>query len=140
MKYNTDKGYFAIIKEFFSRKEKVVSRMRTMIEENPDLFLMVIDPKTGLAITSYKKSYAGGQMDTRTIKQVLKHSQFQKHVFNFLENICLLIGYNPMKVNAKLRDTCDDFYMGIASTVKKMLRVRESVKDMKNKLSNSRSK
>lgn len=121
-------SYTKKIKQALFRKEAVKVKFGKLCEDYPDLLIIAIDPESGNAMSAYRNKLVAGIMPPRVVKTTLKYSSHQKEIFNFLEQICHLMGFNPYRITEGMRKITDAFYINLGYILSKLSEFRQSIK------------
>lgn len=113
------------------RKEKIKAEFGEICDKHPDLFIIAIDPETGHHMATYKGKVVTAIMPPRVIKTTLKYTRFQEEVFNLLEHICKLLGFNPHYITEHMQRITDSFFVNIGYLLNKLAEFRQANKQNK---------
>lgn len=121
-------SYTKKLKQALFRKEAVKAKFGKLLEDYPDLLIIAIDPESGHSMSAYKNKLVANIMPPRVVKTTLKYSSHQNEIFNFLEYICKLMGFNPYRITEGMRKVTDAFYINLGYMISKLAEFRQSSK------------
>jgi len=84
------------IKQLFSRKDRIAHKVGQFMHDNPELLVIVCDPKTDVIMTGYRNfatagaiqpDIVNGKWRSKVVKEVLSMSRIDKAIDRFLLQI-----------------------------------------------------
>lgn len=108
----------------FDRKNRNLYTIKEFGHINKDLLIIVCDPKTDRMYAMYKDRFVNAKIKTTSgkqshvVREVLRHSQFEKNIDGFLGSLMETLQLPIMKAN-QFYQTIDGFLFAIAKSLRK---------------------
>lgn len=112
-----------LIKLLFSRQTRVKMTVGEFAASNPDLLVIVCDPKTDLMQLSYKGKIVADRVVSQegrklgVIRKVLNHSLYKKNIDSFIVRLVSQLRYVSKNIAA------DQFFMWVGSKLEDFAKV-----------------